>query len=558
MYVALREPVREPVAHSVNLPRLATFCTVAAALAVFAYAPPDTSAQIDDAFIAYRYADHLAHGLGLTYNAGDRVEGFTSLLWVLLVAGGVRLGFAAPAVSQFFGILFGAAALVASFAYARVALAPKQRWLAALAPWLLVSSTAFSYWMTSGLETPLFVAAVTAALLLDSRERRADATLAACVATLTRPEGVLVALVVLTSAMANHGEWRRLRSWRLPLLYGAFVMAITAFRLVYFGSPLPNTFYAKVGDVPAAFTLHYAVSFVIQIFAPLAVPFAIGVVREPKLRNGAIWAGVVFVYVAVVGADFAEHSRFFLPALPAIIALALRGVAECADCRSPWPRLVVACLPAALVWYLWGPLTGSCGLLVAAALAVAVGGPMTARSWIATAAIGVLVAAAGSVAKWPLQPALPKWMGGKWAPRVVLRRGAELARLRKENEALTALARLVNDRLKHRRPAVGSVASMAIGVLGYESSLRVVDIYGLTDAVIARSETKSVAPDFTVSFPGHLRSNPDRIFALKPDCILIPRDHIWLPVPAHIALLVHPELARSYAWDPFLQAYCVK
>lgn len=438
-----------------------------------------------------------------------------------------------------------------------MALAPKQRWLAAVAPWLLLSSTAFSYWSTSGLETPLFVAAVTAALVLSARGRSADATKAAAVATLTRPEGVLVALVVLASAV-KLGGWRKPRSWRLPFFYGAFLLAITVFRLAYFGSALPNTFYAKVGDVPASFTFHYGASFAIQIFAPLAVPFAIGVAREPKLQSGAIWTAVVFAYVAIVGADFAEHSRFFLPALPAIIALALRGVAAVFDCRSPSARFVVASLPITFIWYSWGPLPGACGMLVAAALAVAVGGPMAARSWIATGAIGIVVAGAGALARWPEQPILPKWMGGKWAPRVVLRRSAELGRLRKENEALTALARMVNDLLKQRRPAVRSVASLAIGVLGYESPFSVVDIYGLTDSVIARSRAKSVAPGFTVSFPGHLRSNPDRIFALQPDCILIPRENIWLPVPAHIALLTHPELARSYSWDPFLQAYCRK
>jgi hypothetical protein len=220
-------------------------------------------------------------------------------LWVVLVAGGIRLGFAAPVVSQCLGIVFGAGALVATFLYARMALEPRRRWLAVFAPWLLLSSTAFAYWATSGLETPLFVVAVTAALVLDARGRRADATFAAGVATLTRPDGVLVALVVLASAVKERG-WRRLGSWRLPLLYGAFLAALTVFRLAYFGSALPNTFYAKVGDVPASFTFHYVASFVIQLFAPLAVPFAIGVAREPKLRNGAVWAGVVFAYVIVV------------------------------------------------------------------------------------------------------------------------------------------------------------------------------------------------------------------------------------------------------------------
>jgi len=41
---------------------------------------------IDDAFIFFRYADNLLAGLGPVFNAGERVEGFTSPLWLLLLA----------------------------------------------------------------------------------------------------------------------------------------------------------------------------------------------------------------------------------------------------------------------------------------------------------------------------------------------------------------------------------------------------------------------------------------------------------------------------------------
>ena len=43
---------------------------------------------VDDDFICYRYARNLVRGDGLVYQAGERVEGFTNPLWVLLHAGG--------------------------------------------------------------------------------------------------------------------------------------------------------------------------------------------------------------------------------------------------------------------------------------------------------------------------------------------------------------------------------------------------------------------------------------------------------------------------------------
>jgi hypothetical protein len=42
----------------------------------------------DDSFITLRYAQNLAEGHGLVFNLNERVEGFTSPLWTILLAGG--------------------------------------------------------------------------------------------------------------------------------------------------------------------------------------------------------------------------------------------------------------------------------------------------------------------------------------------------------------------------------------------------------------------------------------------------------------------------------------
>ena len=46
----------------------------------------------DDSFISFRYALNLIEGSGLVYNPGERVEGYSNLLWTLLVALWMRLG----------------------------------------------------------------------------------------------------------------------------------------------------------------------------------------------------------------------------------------------------------------------------------------------------------------------------------------------------------------------------------------------------------------------------------------------------------------------------------
>ena len=57
--------------------------------ALYGYSHEDLSGHAtgsDDAYISYRYARNLAAGDGLTFNPGERVEGYSNLLYVLLLA----------------------------------------------------------------------------------------------------------------------------------------------------------------------------------------------------------------------------------------------------------------------------------------------------------------------------------------------------------------------------------------------------------------------------------------------------------------------------------------
>ena len=121
-------------------------------------------AQLDDAYISYRYADNLVSGAGLVYNPGHRVEGITNLLWALLVAAGMALGVKANEAGHALGLITGAGALVATDLYAAAGLPRPRLWTAALAPWIVLSSVSFALWSTSGMETPLFAALLTSAL----------------------------------------------------------------------------------------------------------------------------------------------------------------------------------------------------------------------------------------------------------------------------------------------------------------------------------------------------------------------------------------------------------
>ena len=58
----------------------------------------------DDAYISFRYARHLADGLGPVWSNGSSVEGYTNFGWILLLAGALKVGIGPVLASRLFGL----------------------------------------------------------------------------------------------------------------------------------------------------------------------------------------------------------------------------------------------------------------------------------------------------------------------------------------------------------------------------------------------------------------------------------------------------------------------
>src|ERR1041385_1335683 len=65
----------------------------------------------DDAFITMRYVKNFLDGNGLVYNIGERVEGYTHFLWLMLLSAAGAVGFDPVEASQWMGIVFFAGIL---------------------------------------------------------------------------------------------------------------------------------------------------------------------------------------------------------------------------------------------------------------------------------------------------------------------------------------------------------------------------------------------------------------------------------------------------------------
>ncbi|MEE8474853.1 MAG: hypothetical protein V3T01_05850 [Myxococcota bacterium] len=521
--------------------RAALWVLLAASVVVFLSESGVRHSQLDDAYISYRYAENLVSGMGLVYNPGERVEGITNLLWALLVAVGIALGFEGNIVGHALGLVSGTALLVATTFYARTLVGAAASWLAGVAAWIVVSSVVFVLWATSGMETALFAAATTAALAAQAGGRLGWATLGALVATLTRPDGVLVAAVIFGFHLVS--RWREgRRAWTWPAIYVASVGLLTGFRIAYYGSVVPNTFYAKVGGIPIERGLTYLMDFLGTGAVLLLVPAAIAVVRDRRCWPGAAFCAVQALYVVSVGGDAFPASRFLLPVLACMAALAVRGAATAHNLDPYAGILVFLQLPMAIAWNIFGTLPGPIVFGFAISAIGAAVGVALGRRWIGVAGLAAVAVVGGGLA----------WMNPEAVRDAarVSRLNQDLKRVRRSFGVLERMGFMRAQVLRERGDPIRLVAGGAIGSFGFYSRLPIIDLYGLVDVEIARSRGKVDAD--AVLLPGHQRSDAGRIFARQPDYILMPKPGTGISerLPANLEIAAHPALKADYVWDP--------
>jgi len=111
----------------------------------------------DDALITLRYAERLLDGHGLTWTDGERVEGYSNLLWLLLTALLGSLGVELIDAVRMLGVSASGAAIVALLSAQRSSRSSTA--LPVLAGGLFVAlSGPIAVWTVGGLEQPLVAA----------------------------------------------------------------------------------------------------------------------------------------------------------------------------------------------------------------------------------------------------------------------------------------------------------------------------------------------------------------------------------------------------------------
>jgi len=317
----------------------------------------------DDAFISFRYAQNLTTGIGLVWNQGETIEGYTNFLWTLIIATGMRFGADPVPFTQLLGMFCFACSL---FLTHRLALAVGLKATDALVALLLTGTNyTFSAYATGGLETQMVTTLFLAACLSGVRtitgatgRRRTliSISLLTTLAVLCRMDSALLlwgtglGVIIFTrgsdtgsgtATSHRRGVWTDIVV--LTLIPVVLLIPWCAWKLHYYGDLLPHAFYLKAVNASTLerglkYFYNFIVSYNLYPFLFVCV-FFFGKLFLRENRALLLLAGVItlwFTYILKIGGDFMEF-RFMVQVIPPMMILLIWILRICAPKR--WMRV---------------------------------------------------------------------------------------------------------------------------------------------------------------------------------------------------------------------------
>ena len=543
----------------------------------------------DDAAISKTYARTLATTGELVWFPGaERVEGISNLGWTgvmtLVHLLGLRDSDAALAISIIGIVLLVAHAVLVGQLV--LVLAPRHSVLARLATLTTGLTYPLTFWTVRGFETGaialLSVALVLTALRLPdslqdyaparSRSSRRRFILLSITLMTIRIDALVTPIVALIWLLTQGSHARRVAA-RLLIAILAALSLLTLWRITYYGSPVPNTYFLKVAGAPTRLQLSRGIASAEKLavlIALAALSVVVASASQPLRRMrlpDATLPGLGFLalvaYSTWVGGDAWEWSGFANRFTTTGIGLATAGCVSVLG--PPVQRFILHAASRPRSMAIWATVaTVSLVLLVAGRdlvrlaivstpLATVVesllgrGKNATPDDWISWAsgtfarpliAVGVsalvitcvsggnrrvaaaisFIAASGLLLQASTTPLSP--------PRLL---EAAVNAVHVHDDAMmvsrgTALRQATTD------DAV--IATVWAGNPAYYAGRAMIDLLGKSDPVIARLEPEIT--DWRNLYPGHNKWDyAHSIGVLKPDVIF----QLWMPTPADLEMI---------------------
>jgi hypothetical protein len=281
--------------------------------------------QMDDAYITYRYARNVALGLGFSYNPPQFVLGTTTPLYTLILAMCAWIGLDIPLVSLVLNVL-GLAVVTWVLTIYRTddRYTPETFLPAALL--IILPGT----YLILGMETALYTAFIYLGIYFLSQKKFTAAIIFASLVTLTRYDGIVVAGIILVA------EWYFTKSLPLKncIIYIGMLIPWILYATLTFGSVLPNTFFAKTGNLgnnafienlgphmTALFTFAQAdpsSGYVAFLAVIIFLSWSWIATKNIFVRVASFWGMAYLVAYSVLGLRYSFH-WYYYPVIPVLL-----------------------------------------------------------------------------------------------------------------------------------------------------------------------------------------------------------------------------------------------
>ena len=286
------------------------------------------SCSYDDPYITYRYADNLIRGHGFVYNIGQPILSTTTPLFALILALFGRLWSDLPSLANFIGAFSLALGALFIWDLARTWETPLVGWVG-----LLLYPTFPLLLVTLGSETPLYIALVLGCFAKYARRRYVWTAVFAGLAVLTRPDGLLVPLLLGVHYLIIE---RRPVPWPAVFTFAGLVLPWFIFSSLYFGSPIPATLAVKQHQGSMAISQRFAEGLITTFrsysrrwsYRIEAIYGLVGLfwasLRARRWLLFLAWGVLYFIAYTVLGVS--RYFWYYAPLVPVIVVLVGLGI----------------------------------------------------------------------------------------------------------------------------------------------------------------------------------------------------------------------------------------
>jgi hypothetical protein len=362
---------------------------------------------------------------------------------------------------------------------------------------------------------------------------------------ITRPEALLLAPALIAASILIHGSIRK--HIAAVAAFGVTAAALTAWRLSYFGYPLPNTYYAKAGD-PLFARIGSGVAYFFD--------FALSNPLAPLALIAAVVTTVVVFNRHRTAAD-AETSSLFVVQTSLLLLLAVSAGIPIVEGGDHFG-----------FWRMYQPLAMLAAMQVAVTASVLMTAkPVAQQRPALTVCVVAIVVALVPWRHWAVldeaEYASPGTPRGAWnTPQVEIAIAGDMR----------AIGAAFNQAFPDEKPSVGVIVA---GGFALEYRGPTIDLMGLNNVAMAHS------PGPRSGMRGHAAFHPEVFMSLAPDVLLLSmwspaRDWFGFPMisgdyaePAHLApgyfqrratsmqifdegimkgLLLKSQAGQRYAW----------